>query len=1329
MSLPFSRGFLSNSSADHIRRRVTNQLLRHAMGEPPLFLQFIYLESPAGYGKTSLIKKLVRDLNEQHPVLKGQVVLLETVLASLSSPADIVGTSFPVSTHVEGAVGRSFMAVEGNEWDGQSGRALPRRHVVRTWTPVQRLLMDAAQQGKYVVWFLDEMNNINAQWEACLLKVCERKLGDRILPPNFILVGAGNPIEQTIQGRSFGESMQRRLYRILFRPDFEEWKEMMLQEVMLQNGGAPFRALMRQSVVTFLDQNSQWFLSDQEARSESIRPAPDQMGYVALNPRNWTLTADTLARVARQSPGELTAEKVLWLTRRRIPGPVASAYRDWFEGMFRAELKHLAADVIRRQLVLVPADVSDDMSAGTTVSEAGTALAAPPSLPVPVSGRSKTGAQKGKGGESRTVETHPLLEALRKKAWQTARQHFRAELAEHERVRTNLLSYMLDSLYEPSSFRPIPYLIGGPGLGKTNFVSRSIDMVNAEVQRRRMVLGALEQPTDGDRQELAKLRDFVMVEVVLPSLPSIADLVGPVVPYTFSEEDAAAALSGEKQIGLGKINVSWRIQAPGDEGLPARHSVTSWTWFTRRVNDLARSGKQVVVFLDELSNISPEWEAVFLKLVEGKLGSWELPGSVLFVAAGNFAQQSTYGRSLKEPAQARLEFMHYHPHFGEWCDYMLRPGKSLEGYRARVMVVEYLCAHPSDFNRGELHAQQRTSPRRWTRAAQWYGRMAQFYGRPLRTEEAVWYLSKVLPAETAQKFVTWMERHGADVAERATHIWEQTQGAKGSRKGRTLAQTRETKELVSEQMQQVSTMLTASRARHEKNQSRLQEKIFTQVQHDITEHLLMDAAIRAYLLDEPSPVGTFSDFIYLDGPPGYGKTSKVKGVIEELNRELAARGEPQFELIEIVLASSTPADVLGVSFPVKLEDAPGADMNAVAEGVRSPGNETLPRRHVVTTFTGLTRLIEKALEKGRQPVIFIDEMSNISAQWEAVLLKVAEGKFGTWTPVAPIRFISAGNAPSESRAGREFGETLNERLVRIPFRPSFLDFVQRVEDGVKAGMDDRTPSLNRCTLFAMRSVVGYLKLYPHQFVPNRDELTVDNRLLCPRNWTMVAEAYGELLYSQMLELNHSHPSDAAATLNRNLLKEYLQPLLPKSAVDGFATFVSLENQITGDDIIRKGQPIPADLSPEQIKVLVRSVCVSLSQHFSASIAGDGGKAAARTPAARARYLEHFGLFLEQLRQQKHLGQEFDSLFMPSLDDLRPVLKWTIGQLNNSDDTKFGVVSDLKISAKASALLTNLFRHIYDALNPPAGGGSGAGKEAPPSPHHPSASGPSLSTPL
>jgi IS605 OrfB family transposase len=66
-----------------IMDRMTNQLRRCAEGNPPSFLQILYVESPPGYGKTSWLRQSVAWLNERDPVLKGRVQMMETVLAAI----------------------------------------------------------------------------------------------------------------------------------------------------------------------------------------------------------------------------------------------------------------------------------------------------------------------------------------------------------------------------------------------------------------------------------------------------------------------------------------------------------------------------------------------------------------------------------------------------------------------------------------------------------------------------------------------------------------------------------------------------------------------------------------------------------------------------------------------------------------------------------------------------------------------------------------------------------------------------------------------------------------------------------------------------------------------------------------------------------------------------------------------------------------------------------------------------------------------------------------------------------------------------------------------
>ena len=1349
----FSSNFGDTSSrAQRIRECIIDELERAARAEPPKggFRQIIYLSSPPGYGKTTFIKNLVDQVNTTHDLLKNRVVLMETVLAAHVNPSDVLGTGFPITATMDEVFASQKASSNGWGVTGLGDEDLLPRHIVGTWTPVHRMLQKAATEGKVVLWFLDEFNNINSQWESAILKLSEGRLKDSILPDNFVLVGAGNPPSQSVHKSDFGESMKARLYMLSFIPDYAEWKQAMLNPKL-----NPIRLQMRQKVVDFIEINRGYFLDqakDEDKNGEkrnrkNEKSSSAQIGYIATNPRNWTLTADALARFFRHHKSLPSSHEIQWLVERRIPSPIAREF-----------VKFLPSDL---------SSIIHKESRSSLTFPFRSADKNPPSVTLPQILSEDELKQKDAPGDAPEKKPTSLLSGeetkclrdgrdVRKKLQNLIQQTIEREsrllndIRENDLIHDNLLAYLLDSLQEPYTFRPIPYLIGDPGLGKTSFVNSIIAEANAHVRALRETAGkTASSPNETSPNETASsnetshLREFALVEVVLPSVPNISDLTGPVLPLVMDgDKERQAAFLDNSENSLEREKIRLRITSPGNDNLPPRHSVTTWTWFIRTIDRLAREGKQVVVFFDELSNISPEWEAAFLKMVEGKIGTWELPSSVVFLTAGNFAHQSTFGRKFSEPMQARLEFMHYRPHFGRWAEYMLRSDGPFEHYLGRLAVVEYLCAHPERFcSPPDSHLSRKDTlgdcPRRWTLAARWIGRMTHHFGEKLSPEQMVWFLSPCIGEKEATSFSAWLNRQSssdfsrkyADLENKAKTLlkaYTLSAALSATSAGLTPSQSSPSESV---RRKKTATQLQAeiSMAKEKSfDVTNLSDAMPEQTINDIKQHSNTTDAVKAYLLEAlelPPREGEFQDIIYLKSPPGYGKTSYIRGIIQEINQKLKSdRGleSDVFELVEITLSNFAPAEVTGLSFPEdnsKKKNLPATGANpeplnnelSGGEGVRSPGNETLPRYNVVNTWTPITRQVHDILSRKRIPVIFIDEMSNITQQWEAIILKFAEAKIGSsWKIRGPLRFIAAGNPPSDSRAGREFSEPLKHRLYEIRYRPNFLDY-ERLADSVD----------NLVERFALQTVCKYLKLYPDHFVPRPGDLSYQNRSLCPRNWTLAASHYAKLLQrtATEMQLDLSKASEADLYTIRvpsEHLRYRLSPLLPREASEGFVAFTSLRGLVLGDEIICQGKSIQnQNLTLEQLRIVTRSVCVTIRQHVSElypqfqrrqqipllgvisqmemkKMQEEERKKQEEIKTKLRTYVSNFASFVQEVQKHPNCSVELDSLFMPSMEDLKPVMNMLIR------DKKQIITSK---EAGLLPTLEKLFHHIYKTVDP------------------------------
>jgi MoxR-like ATPase len=610
----------------------------------------------------------------------------------------------------------------------------------------------------------------------------------------------------------------------------------------------------------------------------------------------------------------------------------------------------------------------------------------------------------------------------------------------------------------------------------------------------------------------------------------------------------------------------------------------------------------------------------------------------------------------------------------------------------------------------------------------------------LSPEQMVWFLSPCIGAKEADSFSAWLNRQSSldssskynDLKSKAKTLLDAytlSAALSATSAGLTPSQGSPSQSV---RRKKTATQLQAENSMAKENSfnvTNLSDAMPEQTINDIKQHSNTTDAVKAYLLEVlqlPPREGEFQDIIYLKSPPGYGKTSYIRGIVQEVNRKL---GSDKFELVEITLSNFAPAEVTGLSFPEdnskkKKLPATGANPEPLdnelsdGKGVRSPGNETLPRYNVVNTWTPITRQVHDILSRKRIPVIFIDEMSNVTQQWEAIILKFAEGKIGSsWKIRGPLRFIAAGNPPSDSRAGREFSEPLKHRLYEIRYRPSFLDY-ERLANSVD----------NPLERFALQTVCNYLKLYPDHFVPPPGELSYRNRSLCPRNWTLAASHYAQLLQRTAREMkldpSKLDPSKVdQSTIDRTIrtirvpsehLRYRLVPLLPPDALDGFVTYASLQDLILGDEIICKGKSIENEnLTLEQLRIVTRSVCVTISQHVSElypqfqrrqqlpllnvtsqmemkKMQEEEKKKQEEIKTKLRTYVSNFASFVQEVQKHPKCSVELDSLFMPSMEDLKPVMNMFIRDKKQIFTSK---------EEGLSLALQKLFYHIYKTLDP------------------------------
>jgi len=247
--------------------------------------------------------------------------------------------------------------------------------------------------------------------------------------------------------------------------------------------------------------------------------------------------------------------------------------------------------------------------------------------------------------------------------------------------------------------------------------------------------------------------------------------------------------------------------------------------------------------------------------------------------------------------------------------------------------------------------------------------------------------------------------------------------------------------------------------------------------------------------------------------------------------------------------------------------------------------------------------------------------------------------------------------------------------------------------------------------FALKTVFNYLELYPDHFVSPPGELSYRNRSLCPRNWTIAASHYAKLLQRKAheMQLDPSQVDPRTIPVSPADLYYCLPPLLPPDALKGFAAFASLQNVVSGDEIICKGESIRnKNLTLEQLRILTRLVCITIHQHVSELYPQFHQRQRFFPPGVPSQmkemekkrqeeiktklrtYVSNFASFVREVHEHPNCPVEPHSLFMPSMEDLKPVMNMLIRDKNQIITSK---------EAGLSFALPKLYHYIYRTLDP------------------------------
>lgn len=123
-----------------------------------------------------------------------------------------------------------------------------------------------------------------------------------------------------------------------------------------------------------------------------------------------------------------------------------------------------------------------------------------------------------------------------------------------------------------------------------------------------------------------------------------------------------------------------------------------------RAADLAAAGREVIVFVDELTTLRPAAQAAALRYLDsGRVGDLRLPPSVWRVAAANPPDLAAGGHELEPPVANRLAHVHVTVDAGEWAQEFARywgDPPQLAGIeasswaQARGLVAGFIRRHP-----------------------------------------------------------------------------------------------------------------------------------------------------------------------------------------------------------------------------------------------------------------------------------------------------------------------------------------------------------------------------------------------------------------------------------------------------------------------------------------------------------------------------------------------------------------------------------------------------------------------------------------------------------
>lgn len=127
------------------------------------------------------------------------------------------------------------------------------------------------------------------------------------------------------------------------------------------------------------------------------------------------------------------------------------------------------------------------------------------------------------------------------------------------------------------------------------------------------------------------------------------------------------------------------LPIPRDEG----HEMSPARW-AREAIKLAESGREVIIFLDELTTKPPAVQAALLRFLDsGLLGDYKIPESVARIAAANPPEEAVNGWNLQAPVANRLVHLEFDLDIDDWISWMLQ-----QGTRGHTLVASFIKVRP-----------------------------------------------------------------------------------------------------------------------------------------------------------------------------------------------------------------------------------------------------------------------------------------------------------------------------------------------------------------------------------------------------------------------------------------------------------------------------------------------------------------------------------------------------------------------------------------------------------------------------------------------------------